>query len=313
MTTLPAVPRITGPFIHLFDPNERQAETGGTAYTNDHCLIRDEAGRWHALGIVGTRPVDAFGAERTLFHSSGPDLETPAWIEHEPALSADPARGERFLWAPHIVFDEGLYWMVYAGGAPYRAGMSDPEASDNFGIFLASSPDLTTWTRHALNPLFEDPGHARDPMLLRAPEGWLLYYTRVVRQEDRRSAVFVRRSPDLLHWSGAACVHVQDTPVDFGRDAESPFVVPYGEHYYLFVCRATAGYRDTRVYVSETPLAFCCEITRLPVHAAEVIRDGDTWFITDSGWDKDGLYAAPLEWTQASAQAQKDTKAKGLS
>ena len=133
-------------------------------------------------------------------------------------------------------------------------------------------------------------------MLLRDAGGWLLYYSRVVRQDDRRSAVFVRRSPDLLHWLGARLVHVQDTAADFGRDAESPFVVAYGGCYYLFVCCAAAGYRDTRVYVSETPYAFTQEIARLDVHAAEVVCDEGKWFISDSGWDKCGLYAAPLEW-----------------
>lgn len=295
MLKLPAVPRIAGPFVHLFDPNRQRV---GAAYTNDHCIVRDKAGCWHAIGIVGTRPVDAFGAERALFHASGPGLETSSWVEYAPALLADPTQGERFLWAPHIVRDKGLYWMVYAGGALPKLGMSDPEASDHFGIFLAWSSDLATWTRYALNPLFEDPGHARDPMLLRVQESWLLYYTRTVRQSDRRSAVFVRRSPDLLHWSGAQCVHIQDTPADFGRDAESPFVVAYRGCYYLFICRAAAGYRDTRVYVSETPLAFSQEIAQLPVHAAEVVKNGEGWFITDTGWDKDGLYAAPLEWAQ---------------
>lgn len=309
MTTPPAIPRIVGPFVHLFDPNRRRVAAAGAAYTNDHCLIQDEAGHWHAIGIVGTRPVDAFDAEQTLFHSSGPDLVRGGWAEHDSALEADPKQGERFLWAPHIVRDEGCYWMVYAGGALPKPGVSDPEASDHFGIFLASSPDLVNWTRHTLNPLFEEPGHARDPMLLRTSTGWLLYTTRIVRQDDRRSAVFVRRSKDLLHWSGAQCVHIQDTPADFGRDAESPFVVTYGSYYYLFVCRAAASYRDTRVYVSETPFTFSREVARLPVHAAEVVQDGDKWFITDTGWDKDGLYSAPLEWGLPREQTSDDPKA----
>ncbi len=81
----------------------------------------------------------------------------------------------------------------------------------------------------------------------------------------------------------------------------------YESFFYLFVCRAAASYRDTRVYVSETPLSFSREIARLPVHAAEVVQDGDNWFITDTGWDKDGLYAAPLEWVRHDRPTQ-DTK-----
>ena len=143
MTPLPS-PRISGPFVHLFDPNRARAANRGAHYTNDHCLLRGPDGLWHAIGIVGARPVDAFDAELTLFHASGPSLEQGGWAEHPPALSADAARGERFLWAPHIVLEAGRYAMVYAAGAPARGGESDPEQSDHFGIFLALSPDLTT-------------------------------------------------------------------------------------------------------------------------------------------------------------------------
>ena len=126
-------------------------------------------------------------------------------------------------------------------------------------------------------------------MLLRYGDGWLLYYTRVVRQDDRRSAVAVRHSTDLLHWSGPQIVNVQDTAADFGRDAESPFVVERAGYYYLFVCRAATSYRETLVYAAETPIKFSHEIARLPVHAAEVLADGERWLITDTGWDRCGL------------------------
>ncbi|MGV8093049.1 MAG: hypothetical protein AB2L24_14420 [Mangrovibacterium sp.] len=39
---------------------------------------------------------------------------------------------------------------------------------------------------------------------------------------------------------------------------------------------------------------FVCE---LPVHAGEVIHDeNEGWFISNTGWDKKGLYIAPLKW-----------------
>lgn len=63
----------------------------------------------------------------------------------------------------------------------------------------------------------------------------------------------IRTGPDLLHWSGPKIVHVQPYKVDWGGDAESPFVIH---------------------------------------------KEG--WFISNTGWDKKGLYLAPLKWKSLS-------------
>ena len=69
--------------------------------------------------------------------------------------------------------------------------------------------------------------------------------------------------------------------------------------FYLFICRAMTAYNQTHVYWSDSPLNFPKEnfLCELPGHASEVIRVSDgEWYISNTGWDKQGLYIAPLEW-----------------
>ncbi|GMA15324.1 glycosyl hydrolase family 32 (plasmid) [Deinococcus metallilatus] len=292
-----AAPRIASPFVHLYDPNLARPGDDRNWYTNDHTVFRGQDGLWHATGICGVRPADPFAGEQVFFHARGASLEQGGWEECPPTLRADHWRGERFLWAPHVVRQGGRYVMAYAAGGP-RVTPEHPEGvCDHYGLYFAHSEDGEHWARHPLNPIFREPGHARDPMLLQVEDGWRMYYTGVMGEEDRRGAVRMRRSPDLEHWSGAQVVNVQPGPHDFGRDAESPFVVEREGVYYLFVCRAMSSYRDTRVYASHDPARFEQEVARLAVHAAEVVQDGDSYYITDTGWDKCGLYAARLEWS----------------
>lgn len=292
-----AVPHIASPFVHLYDPGTSRGQAGQHWYTNDHAVFRGTDGLWHATGICGVRPAEPFTGEQVFFHARGESLAVGGWQECPPSLTARPELGEQFLWAPHVVHDGQRYVMAYAAGGLPVTPEHPMGSCDHYGLYFAHSEDGVTWNRHPLNPLFRDPGHARDPMLLRVGDGWLLYSTSVVGETDRRGAVRLRRSPDLEHWSGARVVNVQEGPHDFGRDAESPFVVEREGVFYLFVCRAMSSYRDTRVYASRDPTRFEQEVARLDVHAAEVVQDGDDWYITDTGWDRHGLYAARLEWS----------------
>ena len=42
---------------------------------------------------------------------------------------------------------------------------------------LATSQDLFTWTRSEANLLLQDGYEARDPMVLRVGDRWVMYYT----------------------------------------------------------------------------------------------------------------------------------------
>jgi len=290
------VPRIAGEWVRLFHPAEGVHGRPAPGYTNDHTLVRDEAGRWHAFGIVGWLPVDPWGVERQFFHVVGDSPLHAGWTERPYALTADRARGERYLWAPYVIQEGERYHMFYA------AGSLEEDAAKRLSftkLCAAASADLETWARAPHNPLFYGPGVARDPHVLRVGDRFLLYYTRTFDEVDTRSCVAVRESPDLRHWSPARIAHVQPKRSPWAGDAESPTVLAVEGRFYLFVCLALSGYRRTKVYWSHDPFFFPIEneVAELETHAAEVLDLGDgEWAVTDTGWDRDGLYAAPLVW-----------------
>jgi hypothetical protein len=39
-------------------------------------------------------------------------------------------------------------------------------------------------------------------------------------------------------------------------------------------------------------------VTTIKAHAVEVIQDGEDWYISNTGWDKKGLYLAKMEWKE---------------
>lgn len=255
-------------------------------YINDHSLVRAADGRWHVFGIWHPEP--AAPLDETFFlHASADDLEGAPWTIHDPVLHARTGQGETHVWAPHVIHHDGLYRMVYAGGT------ADHTA---YRITLATSEDLFTWTRHE-PVLFEDGFDARDPMLLRVGQEWLLYYTRTSAPHGGFHEVAVRRSEDLLAWSEARVAYRSAEHGTVGGPTESPFVVPAGQGWILFVCES-GEYDRTLAFFSRDPLSFI-EAGRIDVdldeHCAEIVVDGERTWITGGGWGRGGLTIRPLE------------------
>lgn len=274
---------IPGAKRRLLDASPSAAEPW---YINDHTLIRAADGRWHVFGIWHPEP--AAPLDETFFlHASADDLEGAEWTVHEPALHARTDQGETHVWAPHVIAHDGRYWMVYAGGT------ADHTA---YRITLATSEDLFAWTRHE-PVLFEDGFDARDPMLLRVGQGWLLYYTRTSTPSGGFHEVAVRRSEDLTTWSAPRVAYRSAQEGTVGGPTESPFVVPAGEGWILFVCES-AEYDRTLAFHSRDPLTFT-DAGRLDVdldeHCAEIVVDGERTWITGGGWGRGGLTIRPLE------------------
>lgn len=289
------IPVITGGWQHIFNPNDTRSDIDTTWYTNDHCFAKGPDGRWHAYGIIGHKPINPWTGEDKLFHISADVFNQQTWDDHDYALHAKEGV-ERVLWAPHVFEDNGTWHMFY------NTGNLQPNAPNyaSWGqLNRAHSKDMTNWERHPLNPQFSDPGHARDSYVMKDDGTYYFYYTKTYNEVDLRSCVAVRTSPDLEHWSGAQIVHTQPFECDWGGDAESPFVVKRGDVYYLFICLAMSEYEKTHVYWSTDPLNFPIEnfVCELKTHAAEVIKvSDDQWYISNTGWDKNGVFIAPLEW-----------------
>ncbi|PWH07464.1 glycosyl hydrolase family 32 [Brachybacterium endophyticum] len=185
-------------------------------YINDHTVVRDEQGTWHVFGIWHPEP--AAPLDETFFlHASAPSLTPDAWSIHDPVLHARTDLGETHVWAPHVIRHEGSYLMFYCGGTADHT---------RYRIELATSTDLFTWEHHQGGPVFEDGFDARDPMVLRDGDRWLMYCTRTSRPGGGFHEVSVRQSRDLVTWSAPSVAYRSTQSGTVGGPTESPFVVP---------------------------------------------------------------------------------------
>ena len=274
-----------GAFHTIYDPSVGEA---GPWYINDHCFVQGEDGLWHVFGITHAEPAEALD-EKFLAHATARHLLDTPWQKQPHVLPADPAAGETHVWAPHVIRHGGQYWMYYCGGGA---------AHDRYRIHLATSDDLWTWRRHPENPMVVDGYDARDPMVLRVGNEWVMYYTGNSEPAGGHHVVYAVTSRDLVRWENRREVFRHPAIGTYGGPTESPFVVRRNGRYYLFVC-TNAPYNTSAIYESADP--FHWEISQLvgafPAHAAEaiVLEDGKT-YVSRAGWEQGGLYLAELDW-----------------
>ncbi|MFG1815243.1 glycoside hydrolase [Kribbella sp. NPDC049174] len=278
---------VAGPFAKVYDPGVGETEPW---YYNDHTLVQDRAtGTWHVYAITHAEPANPLD-EKSFGHATAPTPNGP-WTKQPPALIADPAAGESHIWAPYVLYDAGTYYMFYAAGTPDHTA---------YRMHLATSTDLVHWTRDAAaNPLFTDGFDGRDPMVHKVGDQWVMYYTANSTPAGGNHIVAYRTSTDLRHWSDRRTAFEHPATGTFGGPTESPFVVQRGSDWYLFVC-CDGGYESTKVYKSKDPLHFTIDqlVGTIPAHAAEVVQDGQEWYVTGAGWGKGGLFVAPLDFAK---------------
>jgi hypothetical protein len=267
----------------------QMSEQERTEFYGRVAALREEA---KATG----KPVFNNLEERQFAHATAASLLQSPWKTEPFALVADEEKWqENVLWAPHIVYHEGLYFMFYTGGGDFDGGL--------FRMHLATSPDMKTWIRSESNPLFIDGYHARDPMVLNVGDEWVMYYTANSDPAGGNHIVAYRTSPDLVNWSDRQTAFTDPTIGMGGGPTESPFVVRRGAYYYLFLSMRhgyiPGFYSDTGVFRSTDPFRWSLEdqVGEIDAHAVEVIRDTDgQWYVSHCGWFQDGVYLAPLTW-----------------
>jgi hypothetical protein len=319
-----------GEFRRIYDPSVGETQQW---YVNDHTIARDQQGVWHLIGITHVQldipPLERFFTaprsitpeetkslnrelresaahakregrpwfdahdEKQLAHATAPSLTTSQWRKQPFAMVADAT--ESVLWAPHVITYAGLHYMFYAAGAEHDDG--------NFRMHLATSADMTNWTRHDGNPLFIDGFEARDPMVLRVGDVWVMYYTATEPATGGHHVVAYRTSDDLKTWGSRGIAFVDPMKGTGAGPTESPFVVKRGDFYYLFLSMRhnyiPGYYADTEVFRSRNPLHWDINdvVGRFDGHASEVIRDVDgRWYVSHCGWYQGGVYLAPLTW-----------------
>jgi len=278
----------SGDFIKVYDPSVGEAKPW---YINDHTFILGKDGLWHMFGITHEDPADP-ERERFLAHATARTLLQVPWDKKPFALAYAPEApwNETHLWAPYVIFNDGLYYMYYCAGDSDHA---------KYKIHLATSNDLVTWTRHPKNPMVVDGYDARDPFVTRVNGKWALYYTANSSPSGGHHVVASVTSDDLVTWGDKRVVYTDADVGTYGGPTESPFVVRRGKSFYLFV-GPRPEYDGTDVFVSHDPFSWktADKVGHFPAHAAEVIRDTDgKWYISRGGWGERGVYLAPLTWT----------------
>lgn len=270
-----------GPFARIYDPGAGEPEAW---YINDHTIVRDADARWHLFGITHPEPANPF--EETEFaHATAGELLGP-WTKHPSALQVDPDYGETHLWAPFVIEAHERYYMFYAGGGADRTAAA---------INLATSTDLFTWTRRQSGPLFYDGYDARDPMVARVGDQWVMYYCATSEPTGGNHVVAYRTSADLVHWGDRHIAYTDPTTGTEAGNTESPFVVQQDCWWYLFV-GPRPDYVGTDVFRSDNPFCFRIgdKVGHIAAHAAELVRDDAGWWITHAGWGQGGVYLASL-------------------
>jgi beta-fructofuranosidase len=292
-TACPAVlagPPITvqsGEFVKIYDPSVGEEEAW---YINDHCFAYGSDNQWHLFGITHEEPASPIN-EDNFAHATADALLQQPWDKQTFALSTASQAPwyEQHLWAPHVIQNDGLYYMYYCAG--------DADHT-KYKIHLATSPDLQTWTRHPANPMVVDGYDARDPFIMRVDDQWVMYYTATSAPSGGNHTVAYATSEDLMTWEKGGVVFTDPSSGTYGGPTESPFVVRRGKYYYLFV-GPRGGYDGTDIFFSYTPFSWstASKVGHISAHAAEVVRDtnGD-WYVSRCGWGRGGVYLAPLIW-----------------
>ena len=275
-----------GERFQIYDPSVGESKQW---YINDHTFVKGPDGTWHMFGITHEEPADPL--DETFFaHATADSLDQKQWVKQKPVMHADVDSGETHVWAPYVIEHDGTYYMYYAGGT---------DDHERYRMQLATSKDLFHWKRHPGNPLFTDGYDARDPMVRRMGNRWVMYYTANSRRDGGNHIVAYRTSRDLVNWSKRGVAMKHPVKGTFGGPTESPYVVQDGDDYYLTTC-CTSNYTDTRVFHSKNPLHFDVddEVGQVDEHASEVVRDGDDLYVSGAGWGQGGLFLRPLDLSQ---------------
>ncbi len=146
-------------------------------------------------------------------------------------------------------------------------------------------------------------------MVLPYNGSWLLYSVGV--DAGNHGQIVVSTNTDLANatgWSAPVPVVTDPVPNYPWGNLESPFVVLYDQQYYLFVTRTAnddLDYSRTYVFRSPDPTQFDWDpITEIEAHAAEIVVDNGSYYITSAGWpsyigqQNRGLSIAHLQWAR---------------
>jgi len=262
-------------------------------FTNDHTFIQGEDGTWHCFAINNPMVDDL----RTLYrehpyilHATADEVTGP-WTRH--GFAIDESAGIRYVGAPFVVRRGRGYVMLV-----------ESVWGEKRGLEIVRSDDLVRWTRDRMEVITNQPSMRRDPCILRDEDrgDWLIYLCVPWRGQ---SQITLCRTRDFETFSEPQVVLSLDDGCPWGS-LESPFVVRRNERYYLFFTHSMHHYHETAVIASASCDRFdwTHQIATLHAHAAELVREGEDWFISSCGPEdrrlnnRHGIELARLRWLQ---------------
>jgi len=245
-------------------------------YINDHSIIYNpKEKKWHMYGIIN--------GEKSFIHLTADSLTQRNWIEHKNYVDSGAK-----IWAPHIIYEKGKYFMFYTKiGVPRQ-------------IVCVESADLWSWSNPKLilasRTRSGTDAKNKDPMVLKDRNQWIMYFSMM--KDSTKWVVGYSTSSDLKKWSKPQICFDENTSMP---RVESPFVVKRGDYYYIFISARPWPYGYMEVFRSSSPYSWKItdKVKWMDWHAPEIIRDTDgMWYITLCGYEpeRNGFSVWPLYW-----------------
>jgi len=299
------IPVIAGDFWQIAGNPDLGELTGENQQPVDFGIWQAGDGTWQLWSCI--RGTECGGNTRLFYRWEGRELEQKDWEPAGIAMRADTMLGEQpgGLQAPHVIREEGLYYMFYGDWS--RICLAISQDGKTFRRVLKTEdgePDL--FSENMGEPARYN--HARDPMVLKSGNTYYCYYTshsNILEQND--GASYCRTSLDMTDWSES--VMVSHTPPFPGNSPkysdECPHVIHLEQngYYYLFVTQIYGRNSQTTVYASPSPVYFGLDddtrvVQKLPVAAPEIILYENKYYIASTMPTLDGIWMARLKWVK---------------
>jgi hypothetical protein len=237
--------------------------TAPTGYRpKDFTLVKKD-GVYHLFYIRHNDNLPPWATEIDFGHATSTDLYH--WTQLPPVLPLDPTGWDNFhVWAPHVVYWDGLWWMFYTGLTD-RPGYRDTQR-----IGAAVSSDLMTWNRVVAQPVWSTqnaPAWAwwaplspylacRDAFVMphpSAPGQWLMYYTASPASDTTSTLIGVARSTgEPSAWVDEKPLWITHRSWSFNVITESPHLFEHDGTWFLFI--TTAAGQPLTFYSGPDPL-----------------------------------------------------------
>ncbi len=234
---------------------------GSPIRAKDFAFIKRN-GVYHLFYIRNNINLTAAQTEKDFGHAVSTDLFH--WDQRPIPFAVNTSGWDNdHVWAPWIVEQDGLYWMLYTGvtlnatyNATQRMGLAVSEDLEtwvrvNRPVFAATTVPWAWWKPRSAEPAFRDPFVMRDPA---NPTGWLMYYTATPASDTASTLIGVARSNgDLDAWEDVKPLWITHRSYTFNQLTESPHVFEHDGLYYLFI--TTNSGQPLSFYTSTDPTA----------------------------------------------------------